>query len=83
MTVTDGHGRAVADGGLARWLVRLAPARLRGELAIALVTDRHIRTLNRQYRGKDYATDVLSFPADTFRLKAEATPLSKADTFRL
>ena len=64
VTVTDGHGRAVADGGLARWLVRLAPARLRGELAIALVTDRRVRTLNRQYRGKDYATDVLSFPAE-------------------
>ena len=76
VTVTDGHGRAVADGGLARWLVRLAPARLRGELAIALVTDRRIRTLNRQYRGKDYATDVLSFPAEDFRLKAEATPSS-------
>ena len=73
MTVTDGHGRAVADGGLARWLVRLAPARLHGELAIALVTDRRVRTLNLQYRGKDYATDVLSFPAEDFRLKAEAT----------
>ena len=64
VTVTDGHGRAVADGGLARWLVRLAPARLHGELAIALVTDRHIRKLNRQYRGKDYATDVLSFASE-------------------
>jgi probable rRNA maturation factor len=61
VTVTDGTGRRVADGGLARWLVGLAPARLRGELAIALVTDRHIRTLNRQYRGVDAATDVLSF----------------------
>jgi probable rRNA maturation factor len=64
VTVTDGRGRPVADGGLARWLVRLAPARVRGEVAIALVTDRRIRALNRQYRGKDYATDVLSFPAD-------------------
>ena len=64
VTVTDGRGRAVADGGLAGWLVRLAPARLRGELAIALVTDRHIQKLNRQYRGKDAATDVLSFASD-------------------
>ena len=73
VTVTDGRGRPVADGGLARWLVRLAPARLRGELAIALVTDRHIQKLNREYRSKDYATDVLSFPADDFRLKPDAT----------
>ena len=64
VTVTDGRGRTVADGGLARWLVRLAPARVRGELAIALVTDRHIQKLNRQYRRKDYPTDVLSFGAD-------------------
>jgi probable rRNA maturation factor len=62
--VTDGHGRAVADGGLARWLARLGPARVRGEVAIALVTDRHIRRLNRQYRRKDAATDVLSFAPD-------------------
>ena len=73
MTVTDGRGRRVADGGLARWLSRVAPARLRGEVAVALVSDAHIRKLNRQYRGKDYATDVLSFPAEDFRLKPEAT----------
>jgi len=63
VTVTDGRGRRVADGGLARWLAGIAPVRLRGEVAIALVPDAHIRKLNRQYRGKDYATDVLSFPA--------------------
>ena len=63
MTVTDGRGRRIADGGLARWLAAVLPARLRGEVAIALVTDPQIRKLNRQYRGKDYATDVLSFPA--------------------
>ena len=64
VTVTDGRGRRVADGGLARWLSRVAPARLRGEVAVALVSDAHIRKLNRQYRGKDYATDVLSFAAE-------------------
>ena len=65
MTVTDGRGRRIPDGGLARWLAAVLPARLRGEVAIALVTDPHIRKLNRQYRGKDYATDVLSFPPDS------------------
>jgi probable rRNA maturation factor len=53
----------VRDGGLARWLSAVSPARVRGEVAVALVSDRHIRTLNRAYRGKDAATDVLSFPA--------------------
>src|SRR2546430_7300576 len=32
------------------------------ELSLALVTDREIHSLNRQYRGKDKPTDVLSFP---------------------
>jgi len=32
------------------------------ELSILLVTDRRIRALNREWRGQDRATDVLSFP---------------------
>jgi probable rRNA maturation factor len=36
-------------------------------MTIALVSDAWMRTLNRRYRGKDYATDVLSFPADAGR----------------
>jgi probable rRNA maturation factor len=31
-------------------------------MTVALVSDARMRGLNRQYRGKDYATDVLSFP---------------------
>jgi probable rRNA maturation factor len=61
--VSDGRGRPVKDGGLARWLASVAPARARGEVSIALVTDAHIRKLNAQYRRKDAATDVLSFPS--------------------
>lgn len=38
----------------------------KGESAatIAFVSDKRIRELNRQFRGIDKATDVLSFPAD-------------------
>ena len=52
------------DGGLARWLASVAPARVRGEVAIALVTDAHIRKLNARYRRRTAATDVLSFASD-------------------
>ena len=62
--VSDGRGRPVRDGGLSRWLAAAAPARARGEVAVALVTDAHIRKLNSQYRKKPVPTDVLSFPAD-------------------
>jgi probable rRNA maturation factor len=36
---------------------------LEGDVAVLLAGDKEIRALNRQYRRKDRATDVLSFPA--------------------
>jgi probable rRNA maturation factor len=61
--VSDERGRAVPLDGLGPWLARIAPARARGDVSVALVSDRRVRALNRLYRRKDYATDVLSFPA--------------------
>jgi probable rRNA maturation factor len=34
-----------------------------GEVHVLLADDKTLRRLNRQFRGKDEATDVLSFPA--------------------
>lgn len=61
--MTDGRGRPVAAGGLGRWLTRIAPARARGDVAVALVSDTQIQQLNRTYRRLDAPTDVLSFPS--------------------
>ncbi|HUB91939.1 MAG TPA: rRNA maturation RNase YbeY [Dyella sp.] len=50
-----------------RWVeAALAGARRRrpAELSIRIVGTREGRTLNRTYREKDYATNVLSFPVD-------------------
>lgn len=63
--MTDGRGRPVRAPGLRRWIESVAPARARGDLAIALASDAQVRALNRRYRGQDRPTDVLSFPADT------------------
>ena len=63
--VSDGRGSAVRAGGLSRWLAAVAPARARGEVAVALVTDAHIRKLNSRYRKKNVPTDVLSFSAQS------------------
>jgi probable rRNA maturation factor len=73
VSVSDGTGRAVRDGGLGRWLAAVAPPRAAGDVAVALVSDARMRALNRQYRGRDAATDVLSFPADT-TLPGRRTP---------
>jgi probable rRNA maturation factor len=35
-----------------------------GDFACLVTTDAELQRLNRTYRRKDYATDVLSFPAD-------------------
>jgi probable rRNA maturation factor len=62
VAVTDARGRPFAGGAaLGRWLGRHAPRGARGHLTIAIVSDATMRRLNRQFRGKDKVTDVLSF----------------------
>ena len=64
VSVSDGTGRAVRDGGLARWLAAIAPPRAEGDVGIALVSDARMRALNHTYRRKHAPTDVLSFRTD-------------------
>lgn len=65
VAVTDGRGRPWPSSALGRWLVSHAPARARGHVTIALVSDAAMRRLNAQFRRADYATDVLSFPSES------------------
>jgi len=59
----------VATPGLARRGARAFAKRLESEVAggrgfcCLISNDEELRRLNRQFRKKDYATDVLSFPA--------------------
>jgi probable rRNA maturation factor len=64
VNVAAPDGRGAPPRGLAAWLSRTAPSAARGEVTVALVSDGRMRALNRSCRGKDYATDVLSFPAE-------------------
>jgi probable rRNA maturation factor len=60
----DRKSRVPSARTLARFLREAqAAVRLRGQVSVLLTTDRKIRQLNRDFRGKDKATDVLSFPA--------------------
>ena len=62
VSVVDERGRSI-EPGLARWLAGIAPARARGVVNVAVVSDAQVRRLNERYRGKGASTDVLSFPA--------------------
>ena len=54
-----------AAASFRKWAAAAAKGRIRkADLAIRLVDEKEGRSLNRHYRGKDYATNVLSFPAD-------------------
>src|SRR4051812_36915905 len=67
----DRNSRVPSARTLGRFLAEAREAvRLRGQVSVLLTTDRNIRRLNRQFRGKDKATDVLSFPAHD-AMKAE------------
>jgi probable rRNA maturation factor len=50
-------------------------------LTVAFVRDRAIRKMNREFRGKDYATDVLSFPANDAPSDALSGPFSESADF--
>ena len=48
-----------------KWVAAALDGRIReADLAVRIVGSKEGRALNRHYRGKDYATNVLSFPAD-------------------
>jgi probable rRNA maturation factor len=48
-----------------KWVAAALDGRIReADLAIRIVDEKEGRALNHHYRGKDYATNVLSFPAE-------------------
>jgi len=60
-----------------RFLARAQDAvRLKGHVSVLLTTDVALRKLNRQFRGKNKPTDVLSFPADTLVQRQEKGDLA-------
>ena len=57
--------RQVRRGELREFFHDIVKRVARGRRITCLITnDRELRRLNREFRGKNYATDVLSFPMD-------------------
>jgi probable rRNA maturation factor len=64
--------RRVRRTPLRDFLIELASRLARGRGVTCLITtDAELRRLNRQFRGKDYATDVLSFPPDEMAISLD------------
>ena len=72
LTIVNDSGTRVPRAFLEAWmrsLARLAARKIPSktyagkELVIAFVDEKRARALNKEFRGKDYATDVLSFDA--------------------
>lgn len=63
--VNSKQWREFAEGALP------AIGREKCDVTIVFVSNGAIKKLNRQFRGKDYATDVLSFPAHHERFEKE------------
>jgi probable rRNA maturation factor len=62
VSVVEEGGTHAGAKGLGAWLARVAPRSARGAVAIAILPDARVKSLNRKYRRKNKATDVLSFP---------------------
>ena len=54
--------RKIVEAFLKKYKIRDA------EISLVLIGDKRSKTLNREYRNKDYSTDVLSFPNQNFNL---------------
>ncbi len=62
------HGEAIAEGvdieGIARYVLEQEGCPASTEVSITLADDEEVRRLNKEYRGIDKTTDVLSFECD-------------------
>jgi probable rRNA maturation factor len=56
----------LSEAGLERFLLRARrAAKLKGTVNLLVTSGAEVRSLNRQFRGKNKETDVLSFPTDS------------------
>jgi probable rRNA maturation factor len=61
----------LSSSTLARFVLRVrCLLRLRGTVNVLVTGSAELRSLNRQFRGADKATDVLSFPSSSLSMKA-------------
>ena len=66
---------ALAERAVAAAMAEIRPKGADTEVSVVFTDDAHIRVLNAGWRGKDKATNVLSFPALPMGLDAPLPPM--------
>jgi probable rRNA maturation factor len=56
------------------WVLDVGHAAAGSSISVVITTDEEVRRLNRQFRGVDHPTDVLSFAADPPLIPGEVEP---------
>ena len=74
----------VRRGDLRKFLDDVARQILPGQtvpqgVTCLITTDKELRSLNRKFRGKDYPTDVLSFPAEDIAISFDRAAAQAAE----
>lgn len=70
------HSDIPTEDDFRDWVQAVFAGRARGEVGIRVVAEDEARALNRRYRSKDYATNVLAFPGeDDFGIAGAETPI--------
>jgi probable rRNA maturation factor len=70
------HHEFPADEEFRDWVGAVFAGRGKGEVGVRIVGEEEARALNRQYRSRDYATNVLAFPGDDdFGIAGTETPI--------
>lgn len=65
MVIVEARVAGLSEQALVRFVLRARRAAgLRGGVDVLIANNTALRSLNRRFRGKDKATDVLSFPAN-------------------
>ena len=64
MVIWQKNVPGLSDAGFRSFLMKARKAvKLQGDVQVLITSNSQMRALNRQFRGKDKTTDVLSFPA--------------------
>ena len=72
MIILEHEDNGIRERALALFTTRARRAvGVRGELSVRITSNAEMRDLNRRFRRKNKATDVLSFPAETPKLAGD------------